>query len=131
MALAESKIKVTTFMRQLLLENSEIVALTGKKIYPVVASKDTKGDLVVYQRTSYSKDRSNMGVSRQTAQVCFNVISDDYDRCQHIAYLIDKCLDGTFKDTDNPSLSTTIHLIDSSEDYEDGKYIQILLFEIS
>lgn len=130
MGLAESKFKVTTFLRQLLLADDKIVSFIDDKIFPIVAPKDTEGDFIIYQRDGYSKERTKMGVASQAAQVYVNVWSDDYDRSQEIAFLINECLEGTFKDTDDPDLSTTIKLTDSSEDFEDDKYIQILLFEI-
>ena len=122
---ADSKFKVTTKIRTALMEDAEIVALVGSRIFPIVAPNKTAGDFITYQRDEYSKDRTKMGVAAETCKVYINAISDSYDRSQDLAYLIDKALDGT-----HPNLGISIYTEDSTEDFEDGKYIQSLLFEI-
>lgn len=122
---AESKFKVTTKVRQALLDNAEISAMVGSKIFPVVAPKDTNGDFIIYQRDEYSKDYTKMGIDQQTCKVYVNAISDDYDRSQELAYQINECLEGKHAD-----LNMAVYLVDSTEDFEDNKYIQVLLFEI-
>ena len=123
---AESKFKITTKVRAALLADptiSEMVA--GVRVFPVVAPKDTPGDFIIYQRDEYSKDYTKMGISGQRCRVYVNAISDDYDRSQQMAYLINEALEG--KHIDN---NMDIKLVDSTEDFEDSKYIQILLFDI-
>lgn len=120
-----SKFKITTPIREILLNKPEIVSMVGSKIFPIVAPKDTVGDFIIYQRDGYAKDSTKMGVYKQVPAVYINVVSDDYDRSQELADLIYNSLEGTFSD---PSMK--IKLIDSTEDYEDGKYIQVLLFEV-
>ena len=122
---AESKFKVTTKVRKRLLDKAEITALVGTKIFPVVAPKDTEGDFIIYQRDEYSKDRTKMGIASQRCRVYVNAISEDYDRSQEIAYQINEGLEGK-----HLKLNMDVKLIDSTEDFEDGKYIQVLLFEI-
>ena len=46
----ESKLKVTTVIRQILLKNSELLALVGEKIFPLYAPEGTEGDFVLYAR---------------------------------------------------------------------------------
>lgn len=127
MGLAESKFKVTTIVRDKLLNDSEIVTLIDDKIYPVVAPDGTIGDFIAYQRDGYSKQRSVMGTALTKPLIYVSAISEDYDRSQHLAYLIDKCLDPEVNDPDS---DLKMHLIDSTEDFADGKFIQVLLFEI-
>ena len=122
---AESKFKVTTKVRIALLDKAEIAAMVGNQIFPVVAPKDTKGDFLIYQRDEYSKDYTKMGISGQTCRVYVNAVSDDYDRSQELAYQINEALEGKHVD-----LGMDVYLVDSTEDFEDGKYIQVLLFDI-
>ncbi len=122
---AESKFKVTTEIRQLLIENKAIDALVGQNVFPLIAPDDITGDFIVYQRDEYSKDYSKMGITAQTCKVFITAVSEDYDRSQEIAYQINETLEGRFS---NPDLE--IKLIDSTEDFGDGKFIQILLFSI-
>jgi len=122
---AESKFKITTPVREILLNDERITALIGDKIFPVVAPNETEGDFIVYRRDRYVKSYTQMGISGQLCEVYVNVISDDYDRSQDLAYLVNEALEGTFS---NPDMKIT--LIDSTEDFEDEKYIQVLLFKI-
>ena len=100
----ESKLKVTTVIRQILLKNGDLSALIGEKIFPLYAPKGTEGDFILYVRDEYSTQYTAMGLFSQQCRVFINVVSDNYDR---------------------------IRLKDSTEDYEDKKFIQVLLFEIS
>lgn len=129
-----SKFKITTSIRLMLLENKDIMALVNpndpndpddKGIYPVIAPKDTKGDFIIYQREKYGRLHNKMGIYGENCQVYINAISEDYDRSKELAFQIDKSLSGFHSD---PKIE--IKLVDSTEDYEDGKYIQVLLFEV-
>lgn len=122
---AENKFKSTTIMRSLLLDDSRITDIVAKKIYPIMAPKDTEGDFIIYKRDEYSKEYNKMSVTSQKCRVFFNVISASYDKSQHIAFLLDDRLSGYWE-----RYNLEIKLVDSTEEYEDGKYIQILLFEI-
>ena len=123
---AESKFKITTKVRAALLNTPAISAMVGTQVFPIVAPKDTPGDFIIYQRDEYSKDYTKMGISSQRCRVYVNAISEDYDSSQELAYQINEALEG--KHTD---MNMDIKLIDSTEDFEDGKYLQVLLFEIN
>lgn len=120
-----SKFKVTSEIRAILLADEKIVSLVGDNIFPLNAEKDTKGDFIIYMRDEYSIERCKMGIASQKCNVYINAISASYNRSQDLADLIFNALDGVFK---NPDI--VIHLEDSTEDYADGKYIQVLLFSI-
>lgn len=120
-----NKFKITTEVRTILKESPEITALVGQKIYPLVSPDGVTGDFITYQRDGYKQDRTQMGVATQKPQVYVNAVSEEYERSQELASLIYEALEGTFK---NPDM--VIHLEDSTEDYADGKYIQVLLFSI-
>lgn len=117
-----SKFKITNLVRSLLLENEEIKSLVCDKVYPIIAPADTVGDFLVYQREQYSKVRTNMGFF-STCRVYVDAVSDNYDNSQQLAELIDATLEGVHGDV-------TIQMEDSTEDFQDGKYIQVLLFNI-
>lgn len=120
-----NKFKITTEIREILLNNESITNIVGDRIFPIIAPKDTIGDFIIYQRDEYSTKDSKMGVYQHRITVYINAISDTYDRAQDLAENIYKGLEGKYK---NPDM--TIKLLDSTEDYEDGKYIQVLLFQI-
>lgn len=117
---------ITTEIRGILLASASIKDVIGHKIYPIVAPDGTDGDFIVYRRDGYRQEYSKMGVARQIPIVYVSVISDNYDRSNKIASLIYSELEGSFK---NPTMA--IHLEDSTEDYVDNKYVQVLQFSIS
>lgn len=122
---AESKFKITTKVRTALLAKTEISEMVGTQVFPVVAPKDTKGDFIIYQRDQYSKEYTKMGIYEETCRVYISAISETYRRSQELAYQINESLEGIHMD-----LNMDVKLIDSTEDFEDGKYIQVLLFDI-
>ena len=132
--IADSKFKITSIIRQMLIDDEILrnyisVTVDGEieyKIYPIVAPEGTAGDFIVYYREQYSKKYNKMGVHEQSCLVALAVISDDYDSAQNIADRINAILDGKHPDYD----IQYIQLEDSTEHFEEGKYMQILLFNV-
>lgn len=120
-----NKLAITTEVRGILLSDEGITDKIGGKIFPIVAPDGTEGDFIIYQRDGYKQEYTKMGVSRQIPIVYVNAVSDDYDRSQELASLIYDALEGSFTDPE-----MTIHMEDSTEDYADGKYFQVLQFSI-
>ena len=118
-----NKIKAGTFIRSILTANTGIVSMVGDNILPLVAPKETQGDIIIYWRDKYSRTYTNMGISTQECIINVVVISDDYDRSQELAELIDGVLVGTHD-------GSRVNLSDSTEGFEDGKYLQVLVFSI-
>ena len=125
---AKSKFRIGTVIRKILIDNEDVKQLVGDKIFPLVAPQSTEGDLIVYYRDEYSKDYTKMGVYNDNCKVYVTIVSDSYDRSQEIAEAVNNALEGTFfQNTDN---QIQVRLSDSTEDYADNKYIQVLLIEI-
>lgn len=120
-----NSLKVTTEVRSILLESEELTDLVGEKIFPLVAPVDTEGDFIVYQRDGYKTEHTKMGKYMDKPMVYVNVVSDDYDRSQTIASIVLDALEGIYS-----SPRMRIVLEDSTEDFSEGKYIQVLLFSI-
>lgn len=118
-----SKWKATIIVRTILLASPEIAAAIKENIFPLVAPKNTEGDFIVIQRDKYSKIRSQMGVANEDCQVFVNIVSDDYDRSYKLAELVDRALEGEHN-------GLSIQLMDSTEDFESDKFIQVLLFKL-
>ena len=113
---------IGNFIRALIMDNDDIVEMIGEHCYPIVAPENTPGDFIVYSRQSYHKLLSKMGVYEDTAEEAVVVVSDNYDRSIALAEMLDDTLTGSYNDD--------ILLKDSTEAFEDNKYIQTLLFEI-
>ena len=123
------KWQVGNDIRELLLADDSIVEAVGQNIFPVIAPVDTVGDFILYKREKYSKQWTKMGVVEDDCQISVTVISDNYDNATSIAMMIDNALTGLQYIKDN-TVRINIDLVDSTEDFEDNKYFEVLLFRI-
>lgn len=120
-----NKLLVATDIASILKASAKITDIVGDKIFPLMASEGTKGDFILYKREKYEAEWNKMGKSSDRCEMYINVVSDDYVRCLHVAAAVQEALEGSFSQPD-----MTIRLLDSTEDYVDKKFIQILLFSI-
>ena len=125
---AFTKFSITTDIRKLLIENVELNSLINNKVYPIVAPEETTDDFIIYYRDKYGKEYTNFGVANEDCTVWICAISDNYDRSQTIAELINEAIEGKHKNESDYSYEC--RLKDSTEDFQDKKYIQILVFDI-
>lgn len=117
--------KITTEVRDILINNLRIAKLVGTNVFPLIAKENTKGDFITYQRDGYKQEYTKMGVAQQVPIVFVSAVSETYSRSQELASLIYETLSGDFA---NPDIH--IELEDSTEDFIDNKYIQVLQFSI-
>lgn len=115
-------------IREILMANETLAGMVGTDIFPLVAPEKTTGDFILYQREKYKKSTTKMGVYEDECQVVVTAIADNYDNAIALAEQIDLSLTGKHsKDTGEKII---INLIDSTESFDDNKYIETLLFEI-
>lgn len=115
-------------IRDILLADDAIRGQVGNHIYPIVAAENTIGDFIVYSRQEYSKDLAKAGVYQDVCRVAVVAISDNYDNAIALADKIDLALTGTH--TNDQGVKIDIILEDSTETFDDNKYIETLLFRI-
>lgn len=115
-------------IRDILLGDFDVNYQVGNHIYPVVAPENTKGDFIVYYRQKYSKTLTKQGVVQDECEVVVLAISENYDDALELASNIDSALTGTH--TTEDGCKVDILLADSSEAFEDNKYIETLVFSI-
>lgn len=113
--------------RAIMLADEDIVAQVGQNIYPLVAAEKTVGDFIVYSRSKYGKSDVKMGVYEDDCTLAVIAVSDNYDDAIALASKIDNALTGSHQ---FEGYKLTIRLEDSSEVFEDNKYIETLLFNI-
>lgn len=114
--------------RAIMLADADIVAQVGQNIYPLVAAEGTTGDFIVYSRSRYGKKDVKMGVYEDDCELSIVAVSDNYDNAIALASKIDNALTG--QHTVGEDTKLTFKLEDSTEVYEDNKYIETLLFSI-
>lgn len=114
-------------VRAILMSDTAITTHVGSRIFPLVIPENEDGDCIVYSRQHYNKKSVKMGVWEDNCTLALTVISDNYDNSVDIAEAIDNALTGYHKIDD---VKLTFELADSSESFEDFKYIQVLMFTI-
>lgn len=117
------KFKAGTTVRKILLATPSIASVIKNNIYPIIAPDNTSGSFIIYQRDQYSKDRTKQGIYAETCIIYITVVCETYAESQELAIAINDALE-------NNSEALQIRLTDSTEDFAEGKYIQVLKFEI-
>lgn len=97
-------------------------------VFPVVAPENTKGDVIVYRRSSLERSQSHIGYYLDTVYYDIVIISDSYDRSAEIAEKVDDALSGNFADEAGKRFVSNIS--GGYEDYQDGKYYNVITFKI-
>lgn len=116
-------------IRDILLADSGVSSqVSSEHVYPLVAPENTKGDFIVYLRQKYAKEMVKQGVYEDDCEVAVIGVSDNYDNAIDLAAKIDNALTGTHTNEDGIRIDIT--LVDSTEVYEDNKYIETLVFKI-
>ena len=115
-------------IRSIMLADEGIVEQVGNHIYPIVAAENTIGDFIVYSRQKYSKKTVQMGVYQDECELAVVAISENYDNAVSLASKIDNALTG--KHVLASGMKVDILLSDSTEIFDDNKYIETLLFTI-
>ena len=118
-----SHYEASTAIREILLADPSIVEVLGDKIFPRIADEGTDGDYGTLQRDGFGQGVTKMGIARRDPYVYVCVVSADSQRSQDIAKLISEAVEGEFADPD-----MEIRLEDDTEEYEAGKYIQVMKF---
>lgn len=122
------KWKIGNDIRQILISDEDVYAHVADDIFPLVAPENTDGDFIVYQRQKYSIEMSKMGIYQDECIVAVVAISDNYDSAISLAEKIDSALTG--QHTLQNGIKLSITLSDSTEIFEDDKYIESLIFSI-
>lgn len=115
-------------IRAILLNDEEIVKQVDSNIFPLIAPETTEGDFIIYIRNKYNKSAVKMGVYQDECEVAVVGISDNYDSAIALASKIDNALSG--QHTLEGGVRLQITLSDSTETFEDDKYIETLVFTI-
>lgn len=122
------KWNIGNIVRTILLANEDIKSQVSSNIYPIVAPENTDGDFIVYRRAQYSKSAVKQGIYEDRCELILICLSDNYDNSIELASKVDNALTG--KHTLENGYKLDIALSDSTEMYEDNKYIQTLIFTI-
>ena len=115
-------------IRAILLKDEDIVSQVGTNVFPIIAPEKTQGDFILYVRNKYNKSVVKMGVYEDECEVAVVGISENYDSAIALASKIDNALSG--RHTLENGVKIQITLADSTETFDDDKYIETLVFTI-
>lgn len=115
-------------IRSILLNDEEIIKQVGSNIFPIIAPEKTTGDFILYVRNKYNKLAVKQGIYMDECEVAVVGVSESYDNSVALAAKIDNALNGQHKLENGVKLQIT--LADSTETFDDDKYIQTLVFTI-
>lgn len=116
-------------IREILLNDEDIAEQIGTNVFPLIAPENTVGDFILYQRDGYSKQRDmHTNVVSDKCTVNLIAIADNYDNALRLASLIDNAVSGIH--TNNNGERFICELADSSETFQDDKYLETLSYKI-
>jgi hypothetical protein len=122
------KWNIGNVVRSILLSDEDINEQVGENIFPIVAPEDTEDDFIVYRRMQYTKKAVKHGVYEDICEIAVIAVSENYDDSIVLAEKIDNTLSGQHKLSNGYRLD--IVLSDSTEIFEDNKFLQTLIFTI-
>jgi len=107
------------------LKDEPILDVVGTKIYPCVAEQSTDYPFIVFARNAREDDGSKDGRTF-SATVVIDVVDEDHDRSTNLAAGVDSAMMSLFSD----QTITQISLTSCDEKYQDGAYIQTLVYNL-
>ena len=116
-------------IRDILIADPDVYEQVGNHIYPIVAAENTKGDFIIYLRQKYGRSYVKQGIYEDECEVAVVAISENYDNAVKLASNIDAALSGRHAN-DEDGCTVDIMLLDSTETFDDNKYIETLVFSI-
>lgn len=116
-------------IREMLLSNTAITQYIGTNIFPLIAPEGTEGEFILYSRDKYTKLLTKQGVYEDICHLVITLIADNYDNAIFLASEIDSTLIGRHINQETGE-KININLVDSTESFQDNKYIETLIFEI-
>lgn len=122
------KWRLAEYIRERLLDSSDMRTLVGEHIYPVYAPEN-EGDFVILTRSSYKAKETKFSILEYTTSVIIEAYSDDYARSLDIAEAIDAQLTKIHEEEYGKG-GVTITIQDSGETLHEGKFVQILEYAI-
>lgn len=117
---------VTDEIVSILMADARIARIVRNKVFPIVAPHNTPGSFIVYQRDGYKQQDTKTGVAVRQPLVVISCVADRYVESQQLASLVYETLSGRFVE---PCME--IRLEDSTEDFIDKKFMQVLQFSVT
>lgn len=114
-------IKIGETIYNILSTDTDVTALVGNKIYPIVADVNTSFPFIVYRKSSYTPSYTKDGISSKSATVEIVIASNTYNLGADIAEKVFKAISAADK---------KFRLVTNSDDYSEDTFIQYLTFNI-
>lgn len=126
-----TSLSVGALIRSILLEDEGVVALAPNKVYPVVSKEGATLPYITYQRGDFSEvPQKYGGQGNDVVTLTINCLADSYDGSVALAEAVRSALDMKSGQSNDYLSIRRCYLADSSETYENGAFIQSLVFSI-
>jgi hypothetical protein len=127
----DTKFRICNPVRELLLQNEDVKAIVGNRIYPIIAPEGTKGSFITYARSEYTIKKTSMMAYEHDCTILLCCVSHSYDESQKLAEAVYLALEGLYQYRDESGLVINgIALEDSYEDAVEDVFVQMLRLKI-
>lgn len=121
-------ILISKYIYNTLTTNTQLAALVGNRIFPIVAENDTPQPFIVFSRTGINPVATNKdGYIEDSVSFSVTVVADSYATSLEIASAVRKCFT-KLKDTYTGIELYDMHLTGITESYNNGEYLQQMNF---
>lgn len=108
--------------------NTELTAMVGNKIYPLIAEQSTTYPFVIYYRDNVSVNRvSKDGYGEDEVNFTVVCVSDNYSQSVDIANTVRKVLEKQRINGQDITI-TNSHIVSVDESWADNAFVQRLTF---
>lgn len=129
MASSKTSLSAGFILRQLLLENDRVKAIT-RQIFPVIRD-EAQLPYVFYCRTGMEAPQVKGRGAADTVEMELQCCAADYEQSLELAEAVRAALDGMQAEDEASGLTMrSCFMTDSSETWADDAYIQILIFNV-
>lgn len=123
-------LSVAEHINKKLSSNVELTEMVGDRLYPVAVKENIECPFIVYERESVVPNSTKDGTEGDTVTENVFVFAETYGQSVKIAEIVRDALDGS---QGSYSIFTIdeCDFVDAAETYEDGVYVQQLVFNIT
>lgn len=123
-------LSIAEHINKKLSSNVELTEMVGDRLYPVAVKENIECPFIVYERESVVPNSTKDGTEGDTVTENVFVFAETYGQSVKIAEIVRDALDGSQGSYSSFSIDEC-NFQDAAETYEDGVYVQQLVFNIT
>lgn len=123
-------LSIAEHINKVLSSSEDLTKIVGDRLYPVSVKDNIECPFIVYERESVVPNRTKDGAEGDTVTENVFIFAENYGQAVNIAEIVRAALDGSEGNYSNFTIDECDYT-DAAETYEDGVYIQQLVFNIT